>query len=1066
MTEAPYFARRPSVVLGIHRLVSIGLALSILDLSGYATLGCTEVYPSVSFSSQALNARSPWFNKFAGSSHPEPRYRAAQIALSLNSEELPGEAEFRPSAEELGSKIFAVHATRHLPPNGRLVAGAAGSIDPTNTVEPPMFRPTLHFYLGELVQPHGIHSWAGHPIAILTPLGDLKPQLVNISPSDTFIAGDFALTARSILIVPEGTEVPAADRHFKVRFYDPSAGLRRAVDDAIRNEGGWAIRTEPGDISLGDKAIYDTHDLNNPAVFEALLRESPHVSFGDHISSVRGEAFRYGIIDRALTWLFHGIADPNWETVSTRGREFLRALALHNIERLERTVATYPFTAEAKRVVEDKIENARQWLSLIDVDFVLRKRHSRTLVGAPEEILEKARSLRGSVQLLSYVESVADELPKMGDQHELDEASRASMLAPMSSDEVDGFVSSHPSIVQHLNIDKLRGLHAIYRWLLVGSHQAINESLPRRLATSLRSLSKDKEIVPELIDAMKTSLALTSNRLPVALDILQLPALQTFLRSTGSIRFPTDGPKTLEDVLRALPETRDSFSGSPWDTLRRHTIFYFLWDIGFIGRRPRDRTRDPLEIQKSFSEARSYAADMRALYDKAVSAISDADKPMSSARAAEAIVPGRVLSLYERLRRDHQPIEMWTSVGLGDEYREMFPDDLGFWTSQKSLSTIYRELLERKAASGGTATPFGKKKPLGSDNGKEPSPRRWRAQAVAEETVAQNNAQDLSGDPNFYSAGSLLLGALVILISVSAGLGFSPKGEAYKTLRTSIGVATQVVLGLWVYLQFIFPIVPYDLRLWVPLVLVSASVVQIPLHELGHYFVALIIGLPVELHLTHVRVNPSEKRDHLTVLETICFLTAGSLTQFMIAAVLWPMQNVLVHSIAIFTVANGLANWLPVYQGNAAVDGMRIYQALWWKWAEHKARQDKGSSEGSDEHNMEVRKEVGEEVSDPSQEEAPNVSRYTDSAEQQQEIKSGQPPIGIWMLPLIVPSLVGYFWGPVAQGISAAVLGLGALGVLVYLVRASAAFQNDVQKRLVIFGRSVRPISAAFAAAA
>src|SRR3990167_3560807 len=61
-----------------------------------------------------------------------------------------------PPLEVLESKVFAVHATPILPECGALKAGARdiSASDKWEGGEPPSFRPTIHFALGELVQEH------------------------------------------------------------------------------------------------------------------------------------------------------------------------------------------------------------------------------------------------------------------------------------------------------------------------------------------------------------------------------------------------------------------------------------------------------------------------------------------------------------------------------------------------------------------------------------------------------------------------------------------------------------------------------------------------------------------------------------------------------------------------------------------------------------------------------------------------------------------------------------------------------------------------------------------------
>jgi len=97
----------------------------------------------------------------------------------LNNECTVGLQEFR-------TRLFAVTATDVFPEDGKLRAGA---ISKSGKADPPSFRPTVHFALGELVREHGHNSWDSRRYAILAPLQQLEPQLINVMTHDTSTRG-------------------------------------------------------------------------------------------------------------------------------------------------------------------------------------------------------------------------------------------------------------------------------------------------------------------------------------------------------------------------------------------------------------------------------------------------------------------------------------------------------------------------------------------------------------------------------------------------------------------------------------------------------------------------------------------------------------------------------------------------------------------------------------------------------------------------------------------------------------------------------------------------------------
>jgi hypothetical protein len=215
--------------------------------------------------------------------------------------------------QEIESKLFAVHATDFFPMNGVIRV-----VDPKKRREHSSFRPTTHFALGELVRPQcdGKITREHKKFAILTPLKDLLPQLLNIQFYDTYILGDFKLTNDSIVLVPAKEARSFQETHPNLNIvgyqlsrwnYDSSIGLRQAVKNIIMKQGGYDINLSENDDKQGLCAHVTFQskpdNLNTPGFFSPILRQDRNVAFGGHWSSLFGDAYLFGVVDIALTQL-------------------------------------------------------------------------------------------------------------------------------------------------------------------------------------------------------------------------------------------------------------------------------------------------------------------------------------------------------------------------------------------------------------------------------------------------------------------------------------------------------------------------------------------------------------------------------------------------------------------------------------------------------------------------------------------------------------------------------------------------------------------------------------------
>ncbi|MCB1113023.1 MAG: hypothetical protein H7A37_06265 [Chlamydiales bacterium] len=204
-----------------------------------------------------------------------------------------------PTKETLEKKIFAVHATNTFPATRKLHAGFDTSASKTSHIAAffSSTRPTLHFSLGELVRPVGDYlSWEDCTYAIITPLGDLLPQMVNINCYDSFILGDFDFTSSTIIVAPVGTK---PDNLVQMFWYDPqSTTLREAIDNAIDQMDGWHIRmVHSEDESVLNEALCNGENINTKDFFSSLLQAYPYLSVGLRFDELDGNHYLLSAIE-------------------------------------------------------------------------------------------------------------------------------------------------------------------------------------------------------------------------------------------------------------------------------------------------------------------------------------------------------------------------------------------------------------------------------------------------------------------------------------------------------------------------------------------------------------------------------------------------------------------------------------------------------------------------------------------------------------------------------------------------------------------------------------------------
>lgn len=619
---------------------------------------------------------------------------------ALNGAKFEYSPENPPPLEVLESKIFAVHTTPILPANGALIASARNLSPETKFKgeEPPSFRPTLHFSLGAVAQPHkgrGQHSLENNPYAVIASLKTLEPQLINLSAQDTFIAGNFNLQKGITLLVPKGTNTSSLPNDIEIREYDPSIGIRKAVDYLIREKDGWHIKMQPGAMETGAVAHIDEVEMNSSPFFDALFEKYPHLSFGIHSASERGEGFRFGVIDGALNSLMKSYFGNIGSIRCTRELSFLKAVIIHNLKKLEEALKNFPKSPEVQQAFQDKKAKLRGWLNIADCDIDIRQKIGKTFINTPQAIKERLLEIRNDPEgLKRFADEKQEELPTALEHDRLNEKTLGKNLAMIAPQELSEFMAENKSIFTQTNLPIFYTHYAANRWIYVKTKKAEAEELDQIFTNSLAQLSSAPETKDEeIFEILQKFLAKDSNRLDTALEILRNSDFKDHLAKTIDLHFGQEGPKTLKDVLMAHPKTKILFGSQGCEFSNEEAeAFQLLEKLDLVEEIP---VPDDNKIT-NFSEALRLAReieDQRMDHKEAIQSIMTS---MSTAKTRAEMLLGDKLSTYETLRLRDDTNYIWRQLGLEEEYRRKFPTDDLFWSSEQSLLEIYEMLKKQK----------------------------------------------------------------------------------------------------------------------------------------------------------------------------------------------------------------------------------------------------------------------------------------------------------------------------------------------------------------------------------
>nr|MBP9819837.1 hypothetical protein [Candidatus Woesebacteria bacterium] len=457
-------------------------------------------------------------------------------------------AENPPPLEILLDKLFAVHVTPILPKGGVMKAGARDvSHDGRhNGEEPPSFRPTIHFSLGEVVQSHGHHSWEEQPYAVVLPLRSLVPQLVNVFCNDTFVLGDFMVPNSAVVFVPQGTDCRSLPETISIVTYPATIPLRLVISDYIESMNGWHVKMNPESTSVGSQALVANTNINVPEFFKELFAHYPHVAFGSHINSERGEAYRFGLIEQCVNLLMRGY-DNGAPPLETDMIDLSIKLVMHNLTQLEsmlKNVRSLP--PDALAIFEQKKRAVYDWLAIANLDLYHRRTSGMSLNRRNQTLITQLKSNRKYPELFANIISTTPgAFDRVTEDTPLDPSMTAMMLAAMPPHEVNQFISHNQLLFAQLDKNNLYLLYAVERWTIVGSEKAHLENLDALVEVTLTHGIQDRQLHDRkdaaIIEVLKPYLRLDSARLATALEVLNIPSVRSHLEKKYGYTFPPSG---------------------------------------------------------------------------------------------------------------------------------------------------------------------------------------------------------------------------------------------------------------------------------------------------------------------------------------------------------------------------------------------------------------------------------------------------------------------------------------------------------------------------------------------
>jgi hypothetical protein len=569
---------------------------------------------------------------------------------------LPWQRSLKPSAEELKDKLWAVHVSDYLWPDAILkpFQKRLGSLKPAHNVSL-----TVHFSLGEMVRSHSeIYTWKYRNFAVLTPLSELVQQMVGIYPYDTFIHGEWKITKKAIVLVPENTTLPEVylTEGSRVVTYDVNkTTLRKAIKHQINSEGGITLTMVRNLLLPGAPAYLYGHrelNINSMNFFENFLNEYPKLSFGpDTISLNNRNGYCFGLIRQITAHL-----------MTNTDEDCLSVLYVYF------------------NYVCNKIYELLKLEERIKIDEILEKYRPYLCASSRYKQVSKKYIFRASSDFVGNLNFKC-------------------LLK---------FRASYPQLFDSSIDDVVIASWALKRWLWVGEKQAAEEGLETYYKLYMSFNLKQKTICfnSEIIDCLKQQLEGQSERVNLARYILNLPETRAYNSSIvmqsiskhgcdSKLQFFYDNYSidSIPELLAAYTETSEFFEDN-----------YLLPTVEILGKYIEGNTcsifsenaKEKLELfsklflfkaEWNISILRSSFANIRHAMRFIPSHLTK-DELYSTSIQNLSSLPDSILMLWKIYGIHH----LWNKLGLEKQFRAVFPIEAVFWNESKTFVDIYRSL--------------------------------------------------------------------------------------------------------------------------------------------------------------------------------------------------------------------------------------------------------------------------------------------------------------------------------------------------------------------------------------
>lgn len=386
--------------------------------------------------------------------------------------------ERSPPSSLLKKRIWAVHATSSPPVDGEITPYFNKTALGLNDQSIPNIANTIHWTLGELARSYLQHSWEHHSFAVLTPLGTIIDQTINIFAPNTITWGKWKLASSSIVVAPSIVNHSDLKKMgIKVVTYNKvNSSLRSVVDRVIRDEGGWPFRMPNQGWFLGTKALINgQRNINTPDFFHHLLKENPDtMSFGDEFHSQIGDAYLVGFIRELICKLC--VSENEFESY-----------VCHSLLKF------YYHKAKNKYFPVAEQEKMEKFLN------------------------EKKSEISGSSILKTPLKLLLT----------------ADLFHAMTLKELHAFQEHHSDLFIQVNLHEFEGTWAACRWLVIGYEQGLKEKLNIAIDEAFKLCSQSD---PETYSATilfileRHSKRAFSDRFHIFNAILNIKGVQDYLK--------------------------------------------------------------------------------------------------------------------------------------------------------------------------------------------------------------------------------------------------------------------------------------------------------------------------------------------------------------------------------------------------------------------------------------------------------------------------------------------------------------------------------------------------------